>query len=270
MKLLKSLIVALPLLACTASLAGAAEPLSVWLEDLTWKEVKSAISDGKTIAIIPTGGTEQNGPHIALGKHNFNLQYTAMAVAQRLGNALVAPIMEYVPEGAVSPAEGHMKFPGTLSLKPETFAMVLEDTARSLKQHGFKTICFMGEHGASQPVQAKVAEKLTAEWASQGIRVVQVGDYYDQHNGQVEWAKASGVKDTNIEAHGGFADTSEMLAVHPKAVRENLRAHHAPSDFDDTGAEGSSLEANGMAGAKLLELKVNAAVNQIKAATAAK
>jgi creatinine amidohydrolase/Fe(II)-dependent formamide hydrolase-like protein len=258
---------ALALLLSAAPLAAEEISHSLWLEDLTWQEIRNDLGHGKTTVIIPTGGTEQNGPHIALGKHNFILKYTAMAIAERVEGTLIAPIMEYVPEGDIHPPTGHMLFPGTLSLRPETFAAVLEDTARSLKEHGFKTICFVGEHGANQPVQKAVAEKLDAEWKTQGVRVIHVGDYYDEHNGQVEWAKKTGITEPDIEAHGGFADTAEMLAVHPQGVREKLRAAHTPVDMQTVGAGGSSLAATKEMGAALLELKVSAAVRQIKAAT---
>jgi creatinine amidohydrolase/Fe(II)-dependent formamide hydrolase-like protein len=233
---------------------------------MTWPEVRDALKAGKTTVIIPTGGTEQNGPHIVLGKHNFILKYTAPEIAKRVGNTLVAPIMAYVPEGDIHPPTGHMRFPGTLSLRPEVFAAVLEDTARSLKQHGFKVICFVGEHGASQPVQKAVALKLDSEWKAEGVRVIHVGDYYDEHNGQAEWARKSGITEPDIEAHGGLADTAEMLYTHPEGVRDGLRAAHTPADMLTLGAGGSSLAATRDMGAQFIELKVQAAVQQIKAA----
>ena len=79
------------------------QPGSVFLEELTWMEVRDAIAGGKTTVIIPTGGTEQNGPHIVLGKHNYLVKYKAGEIASRLGNALVAPVVAYVPEGNVDP-----------------------------------------------------------------------------------------------------------------------------------------------------------------------
>lgn len=240
---------------------------SIWMEDMTWPEIRDALAAGKTTVIIPTGGTEQNGPAIVLGKHNFILKYTALAIAQRVGNTLVAPIMEYVPEGDIHPPTGHMRFAGTFSLRPETFAMVLEDAARSLKEHGFKTICFVGEHGASQPVQKAVADKLNDEWKGTGVHVIHVGDYYDDHNGQVAWAKKMNIPEPDIEAHGGLADASEMLAVYPQGVRMNLRAAYTPEDLLKVGAGGSSLGASRELGAEFLELKIRAAVNQIKQET---
>jgi creatinine amidohydrolase/Fe(II)-dependent formamide hydrolase-like protein len=250
--------------------AGAPAPApvqTVWLEEMTWPEIKDALAAGKTTAIIPTGGTEQNGPHIVLGKHNFILKYTAMEIARRLGNALVAPIMEYVPEGDIHPPTGHMRFPGTLSLRPETFAAVLEDTARSLKEHGFKIICFVGEHGASQAVQQQVAAKLDAQWKSEGVRVIHVGDYYDEHNGQMEWARKMNITEPDIEAHGGLADTAEMLAAYPQGVRMNLLSAYTAADMQTVGAGGSALGATHALGAEFLELKIRAAVQQIQLVT---
>ncbi len=246
------------LFTANSALAG-----TVMMEGMTWQEITAAIKAGDTTVIVPTGGTEQNGPHIVLGKHNFILQRTAPEIARRLGHTLVAPIMAYVPEGDIHPPTGHMRFPGTLSLKPDTFAAVLEDTARSLKEHGFKLICFVGEHGASQPVQAKVAAKLSAEWKMEGVKVVHISDYYDSHNGQVEWIKTEAPKEENIEAHGGLADTSEMLAAHPEGVRSSLRGAFTPEDFNKFGADGSSVNASAAYGKKFLELKIDAAVKQI-------
>ena len=73
------------------ALAASSSLPSVFLEDLTTAEVVAAIRDGKTTIVIPVGGTEQNGPHMALGKHNVRAKALAGKVAQQLGNALVAP-----------------------------------------------------------------------------------------------------------------------------------------------------------------------------------
>ncbi|HEU5048367.1 MAG TPA: creatininase family protein [Rickettsiales bacterium] len=246
--------------------ANCATAAPVWMQDMTWQEIDKAIKSGKTTVIVPTGGIEQNGPHLTLGKHNFILEKTAPAIAEKLGNALVAPIIPYVPEGNATPPEGHMRFAGTISMQPATFAAVLEDTAASLKQHGFKYICFIGEHGGSQAVQGDVAAKLSAQWHKEGVRVIQVDDYYDADNGQVAWAKKAVPAEKDIEAHGGFADTSEMLAVAPQEVRNNLRAPYAAGDYEKTGAAGSSVHASKQYGEKLLELKVEAAVKEIEKA----
>src|SRR4029453_2816291 len=98
---------------CFAGAASAQTPNTVFLEKLTWEEVRDALAAGKTTIIVPTGGTEQNGPHIALGKHNVRVAANAEAIARKLGNALVAPVVSLTPEGGIDPPTGHMRFPGT-------------------------------------------------------------------------------------------------------------------------------------------------------------
>lgn len=250
-----------------AALAVTAAPVyaassAVYLEDMTWMEVRERMQNGATVAIVPTGGTEQNGPQMVIGKHNIIVHYTAGEIAKRLGNAMVAPVISYVPEGRISPPEGHMQFPGTMAVRPETFAMMLEDAATSLKQHGFRLICFIGDHGGNQEVQAQVADKLTAQWQSSGVRVLQVGDYY-ANNGQDRWVQSTGIKVQNPGAHSGLEDTSELMAIDSQGVRAGLRAYHTERDYTTTGAMGDSTQASADSGRKLLSLKIEAAVNQI-------
>jgi creatinine amidohydrolase len=154
------------------------QPDTVFLEELTWMEVRDAIAGGKTTIIIPTGGTEQNGPHLALGKHNFLVKYKAGEVAKRLGNALVAPVVAYVPEGDIDPPTSHMRFAGTITTPQEVFAKVLEYAARSFKQHGFLDIALIGDSGGNQAGQQLVAEAMNKEWAATNVRVHHVSAYY--------------------------------------------------------------------------------------------
>src|ERR671924_1449954 len=69
---------------------------TVFIEEMTWLEVRDAMKAGKTTVIVPTGGVEQNGPYLATGKHNYILRGTAEAIARKLGDALVAPIVAFV------------------------------------------------------------------------------------------------------------------------------------------------------------------------------
>ena len=73
------------------------------------------------MVIIPIGGTEQNGPHMAIGKHNVRVKLLAGKIAAALGNALVAPVLPYVPEGRVDPPTAHMRFPGTITVPEDAF-----------------------------------------------------------------------------------------------------------------------------------------------------
>ncbi len=233
---------------------------NVFLDDLTWTEVRALIAAGYTIAIVPTGGTEQNGPHMVLGKHNYIVRHTAERIARRLGNALVAPVISYVPEGDIDPPTQHMQYAGTISIPERVFEAVLEHTARSLRAHGFTFICLLGDSGGNQKSQQRVAEKLNREWLNSGVRVLHVGDYYGK-NGQVEWLKDRGESDRSIGFHAGIRDTSELLFVHPEGVRRDRFG--TMGSWKESGADGDPAKASAERGEALLELKLGAAVRQI-------
>src|SRR5215218_112510 len=144
----------------------------VFIEDLTWMEVRDAMKDGKDTVLVPTGGVEQNGPYLVTGKHNVVLRGTAEAIARKLGKTLVAPIVPFVPEGDIDPPSLHMKYPGTISVREETYQALLTDICSSLKTHGFRHIVLIGDSGGNQAGMKAVAERLSAQWPRDKCRVV--------------------------------------------------------------------------------------------------
>ena len=137
---------------------------TIFIEEMTWLEVRDAIKEGKTTAIIASGGIEQNGPYLATGKHDYILRATTEAIARKLGNALVAPIIPFVPEGNIDPPAIHMLYPGTISVSEKTFLMLLIDIAFSLKMHGFKNIILIGDSGGNQTGMKRTADSLSKLW----------------------------------------------------------------------------------------------------------
>src|ERR1700710_152228 len=109
-------IVVLVLLLLAPSAASAQKPDTVFFEHLTFDEIRDSIKGGARTVIVPTGGTEDNGPQMVLGTHNQVVAYTAEKIARSLGNTLVAPVIAYVPEGAWESTAGHALKPGTISL----------------------------------------------------------------------------------------------------------------------------------------------------------
>lgn len=246
--------------ALVASLAaGPAHAQEVETERMTWVEIRDAVAAGKTTILIPTGGTEQNGPHMVTGKHNFIVRETARRIALALGDALAAPVLAYAPEGDITKAEGHMGFPGSISVAPEIFASVLESAAHSFAIHGFKLIVFVGDSGPNQEPQRQVASNLTRRWAVDGVRVINADDYY-ANNGGVELLRAEGETDAVIGSHAAVRDTSELMAIYPAGVRNDRRA------ADKDGVSGDPRPATAKRGAQLLDLKVAAAVAEIRRA----
>jgi len=158
--------VAAALLALAAAHARAALPAGLAANDLeamTSVELRERIAHGATTVIVPIGGTEQNGAHMLLGKHNVRAHVLADRIADALGNAIVAPTVAYVPEGSIHPPAAHMKFAGTISVPDAVFEGLLEATARSFKQHGFRDVVFLGDHGGYQADLTQVADRLNRE-----------------------------------------------------------------------------------------------------------
>ena len=245
---------------------AASDRTSPFIEDLTWIELRDAVGGGAVVALVPTGGSEQNGPHMAIGKHNRIVRHCAGEAARRLGNALVAPVLAYVPEGSFDPPSGNLALPGTLGLSEESFAAVLRDIARSLALAGFKLVCFLGDHGQSQQPQQAVAAALTRAWHGNGVRVVSLDRYYAA-NGQEAWLKAQGFTAAEIGQHAGLLDTAELMAAAPDAVRTDLLS---PARWPSgaTGVDGNPARATATLGARLLELKIATAVEEVHAALA--
>lgn len=195
---------------------------SVFIEELTWLEVRDAMRAGKTTAIVATGGIEQNGPYLATGKHNYVLRATTEAIARKLGNALVAPIVAFVPEGNIDPPSSHMRYPGTISLQQETFKALLTDVASSLKAHGFEHIILIGDSGGNQSGMKEVAAELSAKWAGARATIHYVAEYYD-YPGLTKWLQTQGIKEVDEGHHDDFGITSLMMTVAPTTVRYQQR-----------------------------------------------
>ncbi len=246
----------------TAPLANTVE-----MADMTWVQVRGAVARGYTVAIVPTGGIEQNGPQMVLGKHDYIVRDTAARIAHALGNALVTPVVSFVPQGNYDPPSGNLAFPGTLGVPQAAFEATLEGIARSLKRAGFKTICFIGDHGGSQAGQAAVAARLTRAWAGQGVTVLQVADYYNVDKAQTAYLTAHGETPATIGFHAGIMDTSELLAAHPQGV-DLARLKALPWHAEPAGDSGDPAHASAAYGKALLAIKIEAAVRQIRAALA--
>jgi creatinine amidohydrolase len=242
-------------------------PNTVDIADMTWVEVRSAVDRGHTTVIVPAGGIEQNGPHMILGKHDYIVRHTAERIAAELGNTLVAPVVSYVPEGSYDPPTGHMRFAGTIGVPEAVYASMIEGIARSLKAGGFRTICFIADHGGSQAPQAEVAARLNAEWAGKGVQVIHVDAYYSDA-AQVALLLRQGENRSDIGEHASIIDTSELMATHPEGV-DLKQLGDLPFTLQPTGIIGNPAKASVERGKELLEIRIQAAVRQIRSQMAA-
>jgi len=239
---------------------------TVFLEDLTWTELRDQIRSGKTTIIVPIGGTEQNGPHMALGKHNLRVRSLSEKIARSLGNALVAPVIAYVPEGNLDPPTAHMRFPGTITIPEEAFDKTLEYAARSFKLAGFHNIVFLGDHGGYQKDEKRVADRLDKEWAAQPVSVLAVGEYYHaSESGFGQLLRSKGYPEQEVGLHAGLADTSLMLAIDPRLVRMDRLQSGEPSG---SGVNGDPRHSSAELGQFGVDLIVAQTVEAIRKAVA--
>jgi creatinine amidohydrolase len=254
------------LAACAIAHAAPPSP-SVFLEELTWTEVRAATHAGSTTILVPIGGTEQNGPHMTLGKHNARARSLAGRIARALGNALVAPVVAYVPEGSVNPPTGHMRFPGTITVPEDAFEKTLESAARGFRLHGFKDVVFLGDHGGYRKSLERVAERLDREWAGTTVHAYAIGAYYDaQSAGFAAILRAKGFTDAQIGVHAGLADTALALAIDPALVRTERLG--APNKGAADGVVGDPRKATAELGRLGVDLVVERTVEAIRKATA--
>ncbi len=260
----------IPILALLATLQIVAAPEgsgtgpdTVFVEELTWTEVGARVRAGTDSVLVATGGTEQNGPHMVLGKHNFIIRHAAERIARELGNTLVAPVIAHVPEGGLDPPTGHMRYPGAITLPEEHFKAILEYTARSFALHGFRNVIFIGDSGGNQRGMAEVAEMLNGEWEAEGdpARVLFVSDYY-RGNGFGEWLGEQGFSDEQIGSHAGITDTSQLWFVDPDQIREGARVKDG--GFEGSGVRGDPTLASPELGEQGMRFKVETTVRVVR------
>jgi creatinine amidohydrolase len=242
-------------------------PDTVWLEEMTWMDVRDAMKAGKTTIIISTGGIEPNGPWLALGKHNYVLRANCDAIARKLGNALCAPIIPLVPEGSIEPKSSHMITVGTISMREETFQAMLTDVVHSLKMHGFQNIILIGDSGGNQAGMKAVADKLNAQWNGSPV-VAHIPEYYD-YNSVGKFLDQIGVTkegQAGDNLHDDPGITMNMFITDPQSVRWDARVKAGKATINGVSIadKAKTLET----AKKIVEMRATNTVAAIKKAIA--
>jgi creatinine amidohydrolase/Fe(II)-dependent formamide hydrolase-like protein len=211
---------------------------------------------------------------VATGKHNFVLRSTTEAIARKLGNALVSPIVPFVPEGSIDPPSGHMWYPGTISLREETFEALLKDVCASLKQHGFLDIVLIGDSGGNARGMQATADSLNGEWRGGPTRVYHVSEYYEQDIWSYDELKRMGIVQrpdvksaTRDAVHTDFHYESMVALVDPKHIRMDQRIR--AGQFEVYGVALAPIEKTLAAARHLVNYRADITVEAIRNAMAA-
>ena len=253
------------------SAAAYAQASRVDFEMMTWPEVKAAMAAGKTTALFYTGGTEQRGPQNVNGGHTLMAHATVLAIAEKLGNAIAAPVLPFSVNNASA------ALPGTIGLTGPLFAAINEQVAEQLIKSGFKNVVLMGDHGGGQNELGEVAKKLEEKYAPQGIHVVFCDEVYKK--AQDDFDKYLAEKGLPVSSHAGIPDTSTMLYLGgdkgwvrkeliASAVGNPVRKRGDPVDPNaprvNNGITGDARPSTAELGKRAFDTKVEYAVRQIQ------
>lgn len=238
---------------------------TLFIEDMTWMEVRDAMKAGKDTVLVSTGGIEQNGPYLAANKHNVVLRGTTDAIARKLGNTLVAPIIGFVPEGDIDPPTVHMKYPSTVSLTEDTYRRLLVDVCSCYRAHGFKHVVMIGDSGGNQDGMKAVAEELNAKWKDGKTKFHFIPEYYN-YGDLKGWLEERGIKQTDEGLHDDFAMEAMMLSIDPASVRMKQRVK--AGKFKINGVDLTPIEKTIELGKKIIDFRAELTVKRIRQAVA--
>jgi len=252
------------LLALCFGTGAQAAPRSVYLEDLTWTELRDALKAGVTTVIIPVGGTEQSGPHIALGKHNTRVKALAGG----------------------SPPSWATRWSRRLSpmCRKATFR---RHRAYALSRHDLDSRAGLQEHdrgGGPQPAAGRLhphrafrrSRRLSAvletgrgaaqrDWAGTPVRAHFIEDYYRAtETAYVQALRAKDLSDAQIGSHAGTADTSLQMAIDPSAVRAERLEGAQGRGSGTSGDPRPSTAALGQLGVDLIVAQTVAAIRKAR------
>jgi creatinine amidohydrolase/Fe(II)-dependent formamide hydrolase-like protein len=245
---------------------------SVWIEELSYLEVRDAMKAGKTTALIFAGSTEQNGPWLDGAKHYYALKQVGEAIARKLGNALIAPL---VLIEAGNPENKYLEW-GSIYFTQETYNAVLRDIATSLKSQGFKNIIMMGDSGGNTAGLRTVAAELKTKWAG-SAGIYHIPEFYNWTSQQGTYAAQypRGVRDFVVKngidekmgqdgIHDEYGLTAVMMAYDPKTVRYDQRVAAGKATIN--GVSIVPKEKTIEMGKKIIEYRTNVAVEAIQKA----
>ena len=239
---------------------------SVFMDDMTWSEITNAMKAGKTTVILPAGGLEATGPFITLNKHQNMLRAQTDLIARKLGNALVAPVLRYVPPDDFERGP----YVGDFNITLAAYKSVLTDVVTALKDQGFKEIILIGDHQGAQKGLKEVAAEMTMKWAGGPAHIHFVGDYYDRTEVQKYIKTTLGITEKQNPG-GGFGDnyynTAILFAANPEAIR--LKQRVEADTLSVNGVDLKPIEKTIANGKKILEMQSDQTVKAIQKAIAA-
>ncbi|MCY4112868.1 MAG: creatininase family protein [Chloroflexi bacterium] len=237
-------------------------PRPLRLTHMTWPEVEAA-RDGVRLVAIPLGSIEQHGPNTSLDTDLVIAEDLTLRLAERFHpQILVAPTIPY------GMSAYHMGFPGTVTLRPQTYLHVIEDNVTSLLHHGFDSFLFTNWHTGNESALILALQTLPARLPVRFMAGISIYDLEDD-------ALAKRIMQSGTGGHADELETAELLAVRPDRVktaaleaaalrgglrsprnrfwRRGIRMNTDFSDFTANGAVGDARLATVEDGREMIE-----------------
>ena len=184
---------------------------SLWIEELTWMELRDAIQDGHTTALVLTGGVESNGPHLAAGKHNYSNRLMGPSVAAALGNTLLAPLVTLEPG---NPSRDVMAGNTGPMVSQQTYIAWLTDIGDSLRSMGFTEVYFLGDSGGNLRGMQAAADALNERYGRETAVFHHVPEFYNHSLVRQYMQEELGIpEEMEYQASSGSDGIHEELSI---------------------------------------------------------
>jgi creatinine amidohydrolase/Fe(II)-dependent formamide hydrolase-like protein len=241
---------------------------SVWLEELTWMEIRDAIRAGNTTALVLTGGVESNGPHLASGKHNYSNELMGASVARALGQTLIAPLVTLEPGRPSSPVMIGNTGP---MVSQETYIAWLTDIGDSLRGMGFTEVYYLGDSGGNRRGMQAAADALNERYHGEPTRFHHVPEFYNHDKvrqyiqetlgipEQMEYTASQG----SDGIHEELSIASIMSVIDPTSIRFDQRVEAGRASINGISLE--PLSQTQELGRKLIAFRTELTVEAIQA-----
>lgn len=161
-------------------------------------------------AVLPIGATEYHGPAFPFGTDTLTAETLAESFARELGGAVLLPSLSY------GVSHHHLPFPWTLSLRPETLALVVRDIAESLLAHEIRQLLIVSAHDGNPPAATVAARNLSQD---HDMSVAIFSGWQGKSR-----AALAGTRDIDTD-HAGQSEMSMVLYAAPETARLELATH---------------------------------------------
>lgn len=237
--------------------------MSILLEHLAWPEIAKLQKQNGGLLLLPIGATEQHGPHLPIAMDTL-LAEAVCHKASDITNIPVLPALSYTVSQGHSP-----KWPGTFSLRHETFIATLREITSWAVATGWKKILFINTHfGNDAPARVAVDQLRLTYMGELQIAFLNAFQLTDPI-----WKEYT--KDAE-DLHANQAETALMLHLYPELVqRDKLSYCDDPDRTTDTvfsypvaqtslnGVTGEPSKATAEEGKQLFESIIEALVKTI-------